>query len=712
MFLSVRIKLQSREKPLNLGDIFEKMLLRLPIALCCLIFMPALPGKAVHARIAADVITVEAEHALHCRGWRMVKGYSGQALQDDSERGQGWLRYELEFNRTGRYFVYLLCLAPQKNTSQNDCYLYLEKEKLYAIGDPVLRPDGIRVHTGEFSWSGLPKGPGAHTPDAIRNNRVYFEVPEPGTYTLQVVSRSRGFTLDKILLQSGDLPVPQGKGPVESGLAYEPPMRVGLWDRFEASLESPNSHRDPFREVTLGATFFSPTGRMITTKGFHDGNQAWKVRFMPDETGTWEYEITGSDRLLSQSGQFECLASDNPGMISVYQKNPIWFGYRGGKPLLIRSLHAGDRYFASRDNEVTGEHWNDSLRREFLDWFRTQGYNMLSLASHYLNREQESRGLGWDTPDLWDAQAGQPDPSEYGRLERMLDELHQHRILVYPFAGFFGKGSDFPAEKTARDLYIEYTLARLGSYSNLLFNVGGPEPLLRNRPYLTEAQIDSIARKIKAEDVYGHLLSVHNYTGEDLFLEYPWHDYGILQGPKTIDREELSRIILRNHHPGRPLYLQETLWPGNQYHPPYTLKDVRRNALVMLLSAGTINFGDMNGNSSSGFSGTLDLSLKVQEPHDAIHEVWDFFETVPFYEMKPRQDLVSAGYCLADEGNRYLVYLDSLQTVEIEFIPGIYTGKWISVDDFSREIPLKEISPTASFAPPGQGDWLLYVWRE
>jgi hypothetical protein len=286
--------------------------------------------------------------------------------------------------------------------------------------------------------------------------------------------------------------------------------------------------------------------------------------------------------------------------------------------------------------------------------------------------------------------------------------------MLYPFAGFFGRGSDFPIEEENRELYIEYTLARLGAYSNLLFMVGGPEPLLRSKPYLTREEIDQIARKIKSEDVHGHLLSIHNYTGDDGFMDYPWHDYGILQGPKTTDREKLSKIILSNHHPGRPLYLQETLWPGNTFgHPPYSLEDVRKNALVMLLAGGTINFGDMNGSSSSGFSGTIDFSMKVQERHDAIHKVWDLFETIPYYEMRPRQDLVNAGFCLADEGKRYLVYLIEKQALDIQLIPGIYTGRWTSVDDFSRVIPVKEINHTTRLHPPDQpGDWLLYLWRK
>lgn len=681
--------------------------------LICLLSISFFLGQRINAQIDINVIAVEAEHALACEGWRIVAGLSGKAMQDDSERGQGWLRYELKFDHAGKYFVYFLSMAPQKNTSQNDCYVYLDNQRLYALVDSRLRPDGIRVHTGDFSWSGLPKGPGAHTPQAIRDNRVYFEVQEPGTYTLQIVSRSMGFVLDKIVFQPESMPLPEGVGPEEMGLAYDPPLRVGLWDRFEASLENIVIYKDPFRDVTLQARFFSPSGKMTTTKGFYDGDQEWKVRFMPEETGIWEYEINASDSSMRQSGWFECMDSDIPGMISVYENNPIWFGFKGGKPFLVRSLHIGDRFFADGNNTQTGEIWSDSLRQEFLDWFQAQGYNMLSIASHYLNRQQEKRGLGWNTPDLWDEQNHQPDPEAYRQMEMVLDDLHQRKIMVYPFAGFFGRGSDFPKDEKSRDLYIEYTISRLGSCSNLLFMVGGPEPLLRKHPYLTTEEIDQIARKIKLEDVHGHLLSVHNYTGDDLFMDYPWNDYGILQGPKTTDRKKLSEIILQNHHPGHPLYLQESLWPGNQWHPAYTLGDVRKNALVMLLTAGAINFGDMNGNSSSGFSGTIDFTAKVQERHDAIHEVWDFFETLPYYEMRPRQDLVSTGCCLAEEGKRYLVYLNGSQTIDIQLIPGIYTGKWISVDDLNKVHHIREFNHTTRLSPPEkEGDWLLYIWRK
>jgi hypothetical protein len=46
----------------------------------------------------------------------------------------------------------------------------------------------------------------------------------------------------------------------------------------------------------------------------------------------------------------------------------------------------------------------------------------------------------------------------------------------------------------------------------------------------------------------------------------------------------------------------------------------------------------------------MDLADRFQERHDIIGKVWDFFESVPFWRMTPRPELVDNGYCLAEAG--------------------------------------------------------------
>jgi len=297
---------------------------------------------------------------------------------------------------------------------------------------------------------------------------------------------------------------------------------VPCWGRFELTATNSKAYRNPCEDVRLEATFIKPDGGTVAFWGFYDGGDAWRVRFMPDQVGTWRYQARFSDGVGRISGVFECVASDLSGLISVYRDNPIWFGFKHGSPVLIRSLHVGDRFFADGDNSVTGAPWSAARRRAFLDWAQAQGYNTLSIASHYLNRDTKGRGQGWDTPDLWDADTQQPNWREFRRMETILNNLAERRIMVYPFAGFCGRDSDFPRDEAKQDLYLKYTLARLGAYWNLWWMVGGPEPRLKGKPYLTVEQIDRLGHKLEEFDVFGHLRSVHNPTGPDQFKDAAW----------------------------------------------------------------------------------------------------------------------------------------------------------------------------------------------
>ena len=192
-------------------------------------------------------------------------------------------------------------------------------------------------------------------------------------------------------------------------------VKVGQWDRFEVSVTNTNSYTDPYAHVTLNVTYTRPDSSEVDFWGFYDGGTTWKTRFMPDQLGTWSYRAEFSDGSPGVRGIFECVTSTIPGMLTADETNPIWFGFKGGRHILIRSYHVGDRFFA--------ENWQESNRAAFLDWAQAQGYNMLSIASHYLNRDTPGRGEGWDTPDLWPLNA-----SEYRKMEAILDDLTRRRV--------------------------------------------------------------------------------------------------------------------------------------------------------------------------------------------------------------------------------------------------------------------------------------------
>jgi len=477
-------------------------------------------------------------------------------------------------------------------------------------------------------------------------------------------------------------------------------LSVGRWDKFEATVENPKDYHDPYADVTLDVTYEDPDGKATRFWGFYDGAGTWKIRFMPDRIGTWKYDAAFSDGSRRISGTFECVRSDIPGMISVDRANPVWFGYNSGAHGLIRSLHVGDRFFA--------ENWPAAKRKAFLDWAQTQGYNMLSVASHYLNRDAEGRGRGWRTPDLWP-----PNAREYRKAEVIMTDLAARKIMVYPFAGFFGQSSDFPTAGAEQIRYIRYTLARFGPYWNILFNVAGPEPKIKAKEFqnaMSFADVNRLGRLISEFDVFGHPISIHNPSGDDPYKDQDWLSFVTLQGWKGTNLADVYKGMLKNHHDAKPLYAQEVFWPGNKYHKISGEANIRKKAFVLMMSAATINYADMNGNSSTGFSGTMELSDRNQANHDIVRKVWDFFETIPFYRMSPSPSAVDRGFCLADTGRYYLVYLPDGGAVSVSAPAGTYTVTWINAQDTSDRRPSGTTKDCKNLSSPDGGDdWLLLL---
>ncbi len=77
---------------------------------------------------------------------------------------------------------------------------------------------------------------------------------------------------------------------------------------------------DPtFGGLDLSAAFTSPSSTVWNLKGFYDG-AAWRVRFAPNETGTWAYAVTAADPSGTSTtvrGTFECVASSYPGWARI-----------------------------------------------------------------------------------------------------------------------------------------------------------------------------------------------------------------------------------------------------------------------------------------------------------------------------------------------------------------------------------------------------------
>jgi hypothetical protein len=456
--------------------------------------------------------------------------------------------------------------------------------------------------------------------------------------------------------------------------------QVGQWDRFEESVTNSKSYTNPYSDVSLDVIYTRPDKTTVNFWGFHDGEQTWRIRFMPDQLGIWRYEAKFSDGSPGKSGTFQCIPSTIPGMIHKDETNPLWLGFKGGKHIFIRSFHVGPLFSIDK-----------AKRETFLNWAQKQGYNMLGVRGHQSG-----------VPALWPL-----DPTRFRQVESVLDDLSNRRIIVWGFWGFFG--SRAPSDPQDRALYLKYCMARIGPYWNEIFNVGGPEIDKKKKP----EEIDQMGEDIRRYDVFGHLLGVHQLAHDDYFRDRPWVSLVTLQ-IKISDLMDLNQTLMRNQPGGKPIYSSESCWAGNVIQfakrGGCNPERLRHQLWVHFLSAATLNVADMNGNNRSGFSESMDLKDKIQERHDIPKMVWDYAQTVPFYRMSPSPHLVDNGICLAEPGQTYLVYLPSGGAVNVKVQSGKpYSVKWVNARNPNEQKDGGTTSTGQRLVAPDTNDWLLSI---
>jgi len=109
-----------------------------------------------------------------------------------------------------------------------------------------------------------------------------------------------------------------------------------------------------------------------------------------------------------------------------------------------------------------------------------------------------------------------------------------------------------------------------------------------------------------------------------------------------------------------------------------------------------------------------DLMRKVYpislEPASHVAE---FTSNVEFVDTTRRNDLASRGWCLANPGKHYIVYLkEGGESVDVKLKPDSYRCKAFNGQHWSREDKFKWSGGWRTFSEAGNEDWGIYILRE
>ena len=295
-------------------------------------------------------------------------------------------------------------------------------------------------------------------------------------------------------------------------------VTIQKWDFFELELHAPVSG-NPFQNVRIEAEF-TRNHRTIKVAGFYDGEDTFKVRFMPDMEGQWTYVTRSNlDVLNNQSGTFDCIPAteNNHGPVRVVDS--YHFAYEDGTP-----------YHPVGTTCYAWNHQGDELETQTIATLKDAPFNKMRMCvfpKRYRFNTNEPPlypfegevTREWDDSQVGNHRAVPPldywnldcfNPAYFRKLEDHILELQNlgieaDLIIFHPY-DFGAWGFDqLPAE--VNDRYLKYLTARLGAFRNVWWSFANEFDFM---PHLDANDWDHFFKVVQANDPYDHLRSIHN----------------------------------------------------------------------------------------------------------------------------------------------------------------------------------------------------------
>lgn len=525
--------------------------------------------------------------------------------------------------------------------------------------------------------------------------------------------------------------------------------QVGLYRTFERSLENSKAYSNKFNDVELRCIYTSPSGKVTEFQGFFDGDgkgggdkqtgNIWKIRFLPNEVGKWNYKWIWSDQTLGGEGNFTCISKGaGKGILKAYHENPRWLAYNGTDPVWLKSYYeSGHGSIAQPFNWVTTTIYQPMIDRGYnhlqVNWLLslccfTQIYNDGPAPSTMdLSLYQEGKASSTMRLDVWKM------------MEQHVSWLNDRNIGLHMFLGFDGSQNDgskwTSLSESEKDFYVRYVVSRLAPYANIAgWNFVWEVPGDRQDSEL------GCAKLVQKYDVFNHLRTYedeHPVKNEFHRSEYNFaaiENHSIFSENRDLDRPHWKEAwthhnaCLSGYVPGKPVYMTEgnALWRRFwQKRTKATLDDLRQSAWACVTAGASFNWCGQAGEDSLvafgseglPFFGEENIYAQSARELDILSNLMN--KEVTFYKMTPSDSLLfehdnKSVWCLSESGAQYLVFSANGNPFKLQLAKGQYNNnRWINTKT-GAGIFVPDISVTdkdlITFTPPDSlTDWVLLI---
>ncbi len=268
-----------------------------------------------------------------------------------------------------------------------------------------------------------------------------------------------------------------------------------LFETFELKYSAPAPAGNE-AQVDLTAVF-SCNGKDITVKGFYAGNETYIVRFLPKETGTYTYTVSG---VVTDVGTAECTDGGAKGMVQAVGTH---FEYQNGD---LYVPFGTTIYVMTLQEEALIEQTVESLKNAPFNKVR---HGIFPKHYDYNSNEPDHYPFFKDADGNWDP--SHPDYEYWDHFEKYVHILGQEGIetdliLFHPYDRW-----NFSKMGLKNNLiYLDYALRRLSAIPYIWWSLANEYDLFFD---WTMEDWYAVEEFVAANDPYGHLLSNHNCFG-------------------------------------------------------------------------------------------------------------------------------------------------------------------------------------------------------
>jgi len=280
--------------------------------------------------------------------------------------------------------------------------------------------------------------------------------------------------------------------------------------------------------------------------------------------------------------------------------------------------------------------------------------------------------------------------------DHMMDALYQRGIIAHMMIKVYNKMANWPEIGSEEDdLYFKWIIARYAAYPNVVWDFSKEAHNEKNLEYKLNR-----FRLIHECDPYDRMIT--NHDDNETYDSGAYNE--LLNFRSDQQHKEWHRVILKQRN--------LNAWPivnvefGYEHGPKgiddYTYRvvqkteEVTRRAWEICLAGGYIAYY---------YTYTAWDIIRPEEippGYAYFKNLKDFFENINYWLMEPADELVSEGYCLANPGKEYIVFLNNAKPfmLNIEKSNGKLDAEWYHPFTGDRENAGQIGNGTVSLTPP------------